>query len=139
MWPPCRKFGRSTKRCRNTTRRVCAFPTTSPCYGATTTGEPAPPANAGGTQAFWWCGSLLPLRLRGRSALLQMAQHHSYHQGVGADEPGLWIRSRPDLDRERWRSEADGVPHRILSDICLGPASLAERDDHGIHTPVGGT
>ena len=54
-------------------------------------------------------GHLLSFRLRRRPAQLQMDQHQSDRQDLGADEPGLQLRRRPDLDRERGRSEAHGV------------------------------
>ena len=82
-------LGRSTRRCRSITKRACACRTTSPCSGATTTGATSagcrPPKSASRSGG---AGHLLSLRLCRRAAQLQVAQHQSHRQSLGADEPG---------------------------------------------------
>ena len=57
---------------------------------------------------------LLPLRLRRRPAQLQVDQHEPDRARLGADAPRVRVRREPDLDRQRRRPQADGVPDPVL-------------------------
>ena len=48
-------------------------------------------------------------------------------EDLGADEPRLPLRRRPDLDRERRRPQADGVPDPVLPRLRLEPRGAGPR------------
>ena len=116
-----RSSGRSTRKCRTTTTRACACPTTSRCSSPTTTGA--------------------------TSAACRRAADRSAHGGfgiyyhfdyVGGPRNYKWLNTNPiarvweqmhlsyemgresDLDRERRRPQADGVPDLSSSSTTRG-------------------
>ncbi len=78
---------------------------------------------AGGTQPQRRRRHLLPLRLRRRTAKLQMDQYQSAAENLGANESRARLRRRPNLDRQRRRSQTAGIPDVVLSRPSLGKAS----------------
>ncbi len=52
-------------------------------------------------------------------------------------QPRLPARRGPDLDRERRRPQADGVPDLVLSRLRLGPRRLLRRRDPAVHGRLG--
>ena len=88
---------------------------------------------AGRTAPRGWRWNLLSLRLRGRSTLLQVAQHEPASKSVGANEPGVSLRRRSDLGCERRRPETHGTSHHILPQPCLESRSLGQGKHRRIH------
>ena len=82
-------------------------------------------------------GDLLPLRLCGRAAVVQVDQYESASESLGADEPGVPVWRDADLDCERGRLEAHGIPDGIFSDVRKGSGAVAEGETGGIHCRMG--
>ena len=61
----------------------------------------------------------------------------SDHKSLGADDALVRIRGRSHLDRQCGRSEADGVPRRILPHSGQRPAPLAEGEDRRLYAAMG--
>ena len=83
--------------------------------------------------------NLLPLRLRRRAAQLQMDQHQLDPANLGADAPGVRVRRRPAVDRQRRRHQADGVARPSSSSTMPGTRKRGRRIDcrstHGCGRP----
>ena len=82
---------------------------------------------------------LLSFRLCRRSAQLQMAQHKSDRQDLGADELGASLRREPDLDCERGTPQGLRTAHRVFPGSGLEPGTMAEGKNCRIHPAVGRT
>ncbi len=85
-------------------------------------------------------GSLLPFRLRRRAAQLQMAQHKSDHQNLGADESGVSIRRATGFGSSTSAtSRATNFPIEFFLSLAWNPGAVAEGKNLRIHPAVGGT
>ena len=101
-------------------------------------GQPPPPADGRGAQAERRRRHLLPLRLcTAARSQLQVAQHQPAPEDLGADEPGLPVRRRPHLDRQRRRPQADGASDRVLPAPGVEPRRLAQGQDRRVHPALG--
>ena len=100
-------------------------------------GQHPPAAHRGRAQADRRRGDLLSLRLRRRAAQLQVDQHQSDSQSLGADDPGQGIRRRPDLDRQRGPLQGPGIPHRVFHAPGLGYRAVDEPEYRRIHAALG--
>jgi hypothetical protein len=72
---------------------------------------------------------VLPLRLRRRSAQLQVAEHQPDREDLAADGSHLPARREGVVDRQRRRHQADGVPAELLHGPGLGPGGHDTRSD----------
>ncbi len=138
MSPSCRRCGRSTRKCRSTTSSGMRVPDdVTLLWSRRQLGEYPPPAHAGGTQSKRRRRCLLPLRLCGRAAVVQVAQHRAHPEDLGTDAFGLALRRHADLGGERRRHQTDGAADPVLSGLRLGSRALACRPAWRVHARLG--
>jgi hypothetical protein len=80
---------------------------------------------------------LLPLRLCGRAAELQVDQHQPGGQDLAADEPGLRARGAEPVDRQCRRHQAAGISAGFLHAHGLEPRGDDAPGSGGLSPPVG--
>ena len=134
----CRSSGRSTKRCRNITKRACACPTTSRCSGATTTGAtsaacPPPrsasaPGGAGIYYHFDYVGGPRNYKWINTNPIPKIWEQMNLALQYGADR--IWIVNVGDLKPMEF-------PIEFFLNLARDPERWPKDKHRRIHAPVG--